>query len=98
MLCLIDNAPAHRSAIAMATIRDAEFEILEHPPYSADLACISDFYLFPKLKEYLREQRFKNYEAVVAPVQDFLGAQDAEFFKKGILSLEKIYYKFISVC
>jgi hypothetical protein len=33
----------------MAAATDCGFEILPHPPYSADLAP-SDFYLFPKLE------------------------------------------------
>ncbi|CAG4977612.1 unnamed protein product [Parnassius apollo] len=48
-----DNAPAHKAAVAMAAIQETGFELLEHPPYSPDLAP-SDFYLFPRLKERLR--------------------------------------------
>jgi len=32
----------------MGKLRDLHYELLEHPPYSPDLAP-SDFYLFPKL-------------------------------------------------
>ncbi|GBP89930.1 Histone-lysine N-methyltransferase SETMAR [Eumeta japonica] len=39
--------------LILAAIRDADFEILDHPPYTPDLAT-SDFRLFPKLKEYLK--------------------------------------------
>lgn len=49
-----DNAPAHWSAFAMAIIQQAGIELVDHPPYSPDLAP-SDFYLFPKFKEYLSE-------------------------------------------
>jgi len=40
---------AHKSVLAMGKLRDLHYELLEHPPYSPDLAP-SDFYLFPKLK------------------------------------------------
>ena len=32
-----DNAPAHTSVVAMATIHDCRFELVPHPPYSPDL-------------------------------------------------------------
>ena len=44
-----DNAPVHKSVIAMAAIHDFGFKLIEHPPYSPDLAP-SDFHLFPNLK------------------------------------------------
>lgn len=91
-----DNAPAHKSSVAMAAIEDAGFELMEHPAYSPDLAP-SDFYLFPRLKEHLRGQRFQDDDAVVAAVQDFLMGQDEEFYKNGILSLEKRYTKCINL-
>ncbi|GBP47338.1 Mariner Mos1 transposase [Eumeta japonica] len=71
--------------VAMVAIRDAGFELLEHSRYSPDLAP-SDFYLFPRLKEYLKGQKFEDDEAIVAAIQEFLDAQDEEFFKKGNLS------------
>lgn len=91
-----DNAPAHKSAVAMAAIQDAGFEILDHPPYSPDLAP-SDFYLFPRLKEHLRGTKFEDDEEVKAAVLDFLGTQDEDFFSKGILALEKRYIKCINL-
>jgi transposase len=33
-----DNAPAHKSVLAMGKLRDLRYELLEHPPYSPDLA------------------------------------------------------------
>ncbi|GBP78971.1 Histone-lysine N-methyltransferase SETMAR [Eumeta japonica] len=40
-----DNASVHRPAVAMAIIRDADFEILDHPPYAFDITP-GRFYLF----------------------------------------------------
>ncbi|GBP65734.1 hypothetical protein EVAR_48437_1 [Eumeta japonica] len=65
------------SAVGMATIGYVEFEILKHPPYQPDPAS-SNFYIFPKSKECLKGQRFQYDEAVVAAVQEFLGAQIGE--------------------
>jgi histone-lysine N-methyltransferase SETMAR len=41
-----DNAPTHKSVLAMGKLRDLHYELLEHPPYSIDLAP-SDFCFFP---------------------------------------------------
>ncbi|GBP19074.1 Histone-lysine N-methyltransferase SETMAR [Eumeta japonica] len=67
-----DNASAQKSAVAMAAIRDAGFEILEHPPYALDPAS-SDFYLFLRLKEYVKGQRFEDDTVV--------GRCSTEFFR-----------------
>jgi transposase len=60
VLFLQVNIPAHKSHIAMNTIRNLEFELLEQPPYSPDLAP-SDYCLFPQLKRtYILLQRRRN--------------------------------------
>ncbi|GFS71034.1 FLJ37770-like protein [Trichonephila clavipes] len=48
-----------------ATLLDmrAFIPVLEHPPYSPDLAPC-DFYLFPKVKSALKGTRFESVEAV----------------------------------
>ena len=33
-----DNAPAHKSVVAVAAVNDPAFELVDHPPYSPDLA------------------------------------------------------------
>ena len=45
-----DNAPTHKSVFPMAAVRDCGFELVDHPPYSPDLAP-SDYFLFPKMKK-----------------------------------------------
>jgi hypothetical protein len=37
-----DNAPVHTSVVAMSKIPELQFELIDHPPYSPDLAT-SDF-------------------------------------------------------
>ena len=39
-----DNDPAHKSVIAMSTVHDCGFELIDHLPCSPDLAP-SDFFL-----------------------------------------------------
>jgi hypothetical protein len=55
-----------RTLHPMGKLRDLHYELLEHPPYSPDLAP-SDFCLFQKLKLFLAGQRFSlNQEAIAA--------------------------------
>lgn len=91
-----DNAPAHKAEVAMTAIREAGFELVEHPPYSPDLAP-SDFYLFPRLKEHLRGKKFEDDSEVMAAVEAFWDSQDKDFFLKGILGLEKRWTKCIDL-
>jgi histone-lysine N-methyltransferase SETMAR len=59
-----NNAPAHKSVLAMGKLRDLHNELLEHLPYSPDLTP-SDYCLFPKLKLFLAGGLFSsNQEAV----------------------------------
>ena len=56
-----DNAPAHKSVLTMAKINELKYDLLDHPPYSPDLAP-SDFYVFPNLKKILAGKRFTSNE------------------------------------
>ena len=57
------------------------WEILEHPPYSPDLAP-SDFHRFPNMKKHLRAKRFKSHD-VKPEVQTWLRGQDPTFYGQG---------------
>lgn len=91
-----DNAPVHKSCIVMAAIQNAGFEILEHPPYSPDLAP-SDYHLFPKLKENLRGKKYGDDNEVMTAVNGWFEEQPENFFLKGIEALEHRWTKCIEV-
>jgi hypothetical protein len=57
VVCHHNNAPAHKSVLAVEKLRDLHNELLEHSPYSPHLAP-SDFFRIPKLKLFLVGQRF----------------------------------------
>ena len=57
-----DNAPAHKSVVAMAAVRDSGFELVDHPLYSPDLAP-SDYFMFPNMKKPQHEKTL-GWEAV----------------------------------
>jgi histone-lysine N-methyltransferase SETMAR len=56
-LLLHDNASSHTGRIVQDLLKDYQWEVLPHPPYSPDLSPC-DFDLFPKLKNQLRGRRY----------------------------------------
>ena len=62
-LLLHDNAHPHMAAHTVDTLRALKFELLNHPPYSPDLAP-SDFHLFGPLKEHLQIQKLADDEVM----------------------------------
>lgn len=91
-----DNAPAHKSLIAMAAIRDAGFDIIDHPPYSPDLAP-SDYRLFPKLKEDLRGKKFSTNDEVMCAVNEWFDTVEQNFFQDAIEMLERRWEKCVEL-
>ena len=68
------NAPSHTSQVAMTAATEFGFEILPYPPYSPDMAP-SDFYLFPKLKSYLRGTQYGSNEGAIEALNEYLGTR-----------------------
>ena len=82
-----DNAQAHTSSIAAAKLFDLRYEILPHPPYSPNLAP-SDYFLFPKMKNWLAGKRFSSEEEVIAATNEHFDEFDKNYFSEGIKSLK----------
>jgi len=91
-----DNATAHKSVFAMGKLRDLHYELLEHPPYSPDLAP-SDFSLFPKLKLFLAGQRFSSNQEAIAAVEGYFADLTKNHYRAGIMALEHRWKKCISL-
>jgi histone-lysine N-methyltransferase SETMAR len=89
---LHDNAPVHTAAISRATIEQAGLTLLEHPPYSPDLAP-SDYYLFRHLKKHLRGKLFKDAEDLQRAVDEFFEECTPDFFKNAFLELLQRWQK-----
>jgi len=68
MLLLQDNAQPHTAHATVNLLERWGWEILEHPPYSPDLAP-SDFHLFPNVKKHLHAKRFKSHDYIKHEVQ-----------------------------
>ena len=54
---LHDNAPSHNATIVNQFLAQRKVNVLEHPPYSPDLAP-ADYFLFPKVKSHLKRRLF----------------------------------------
>ena len=96
MLFHQDNAPAHKSAVALTAIHDCGFPLVENPPYSPDLAP-SDYYLFPKMKKELSGQHFVTDNDVADAVEVYLEDQDSSFYEEGIRTLHHRWNKCVNL-
>ena len=72
----------------MAAIHECGFELVQHPPYSPDLAP-SDFHLFPNMKRHLAGTHYNTDNDVISAVDDFLDLQDKTFYENGIKALKR---------
>jgi len=74
-----DNAPCHMVISVIEFLAEKGIPVVPQPPYSPDLSPC-DFFLFPKLKFYLKGRHFGTVENIrkavtdqlkVIPVSDF---------------------------
>lgn len=96
VLLLQDNAPAHKSRVAMTAAVGCGYDMLPHPPYSPDLAP-SDFHLFPQMKKFLRGRVFAGDDEVKDKVMDVLGGFPPDFFRDGFIQLRRRLEKCVTV-
>jgi histone-lysine N-methyltransferase SETMAR len=80
----------------MGKLRDLHYELLEHPPYSPDLAP-SDFCLFLKLKLFLADQRFSSNQEAIAAVERYFVDLMKNHYRDGIMTLGHHWNKCISL-
>ena len=66
-----DNAPAHNALSVKTFLTKHKITLLEHTPYSPDLAPC-DFFLFPKIKSALKGTRFEFVETVRAKATELM--------------------------
>jgi histone-lysine N-methyltransferase SETMAR len=89
-----DNAPAHTSRATRRAIRELDFDILPHPPYSPDLAP-SDYHLFRSMEHFLRGRSFEIVEEVEVAVQEFFNSKPPEWYRRGIEQLAERWQRVI---
>jgi len=84
-MLLHDNAPPHCAIYVHQFLAQHGVPVLDHPPYSPDLAP-ADFFLFPRLKSIMKGARFADMAAikkrVTAVLRSILKEAFADSFQK----------------
>ena len=86
VVLLHDNATPHTSVKTVEWLQKYNWEILEHPAYSPDLAP-SDYHLFGPLKRELSGKRFTTNSELKDAVLQFFSQRDEDFYRGGIMAL-----------
>jgi len=86
VVLLHDNATPHTSAKTLEWLQKYNWEILQHPAYSPDLAP-SDYHLFGPLKRELSGHNFTRDNELQNAVQQFFAQHDRSFYEGGIMAL-----------
>jgi histone-lysine N-methyltransferase SETMAR len=87
-----DNARPHTAGATQKRIQELQWEVLEHTPYSPDLAP-SDFHLFGRLKKHFGGKCFGDDEEAETEVQKWLRQQSKDFCSAGFVALVKRWDK-----
>jgi len=77
---LHENARRRTAHLTINTFQKMNWEVLEHPAHSPDLAPL-DFHLFGPLKDALRGRQFTDDDDVKEAVNDWLRKQTNEIFQ-----------------
>jgi transposase len=72
------------------------WEILEHPPYSPDLAP-SDYHLFRSMEHWLRGKKFGTDIELHNSVIHFFNSKGSEFYQRGIDLLPEKWQEVIEI-
>lgn len=93
---LHDNARPHVARKTKELLERFQWEVIDHPPYSPDLAP-SDFHLFAKLKMFLAGRHFATDEELKDAVTKFLYELAADEYDEGIQKLVPRYDKCLNI-
>jgi histone-lysine N-methyltransferase SETMAR len=81
-----DNARPHVSEMTQQKIRELNWEILDHLPYSPDLAT-SDYHLFRSTQNHLNNKKFERFEEVNDAILAYFEPKPRSFYKARIEKL-----------
>ena len=97
VLFLDDNAPGQRTLATHKKLACLDFQCLNHPPCSPDLAPL-DYHLFPGLNKQLKGRHFLPDAEVIVAAETCLDGQPSEvFFLSGLKMLEQRAKKYIEL-
>ncbi|XP_015783813.1 histone-lysine N-methyltransferase SETMAR-like [Tetranychus urticae] len=91
-LFLHNNARPHVAEETMQLIQELGWGLIQHPPYSPDLAP-SDYFLFKNLKQYLRGRRFESISELIAETEAYFASQPESWYRAGIAELPTRYQR-----
>jgi histone-lysine N-methyltransferase SETMAR len=81
-----DNARPHASEMTQQKIKEPNWEILDHPPYSPDLAP-SDYHLIRSLQNHLNNKKFERFEKVNNAILAYFESKPRSLYKAEIEKL-----------
>jgi len=94
VLFLHDNSKPHTSKMTQEKIKELQWEVLPHPPYSSNLAP-SDFHLFRSMENFLRNQKFKSLDDVDLAVSQCIDLKNPKLFSDGFDQVPSCWQKVI---
>ncbi|KAG5318816.1 SETMR methyltransferase, partial [Acromyrmex heyeri] len=80
--------------IFIQSMVELRYELLQHPPYSPDLAPC-DFFLFPNLKKWLGGKKLMSNEEGIAETEAYFAEFDKSYFSEGLKKWQKHWEKCI---
>lgn len=83
-----DNARIHTAETVKKTLRELNYQLMPHPPYSPDIAPC-DYHLFRGLKTFLRGKKFDNLEQIENVLNQYFMSKNRSFYNRGIRKLVK---------
>jgi len=90
-----DNAPAHTAMTVREILATKQTTVLEHPVISPDLAP-RDFFMFPKIKEILKEGHFDDFDDIRMITTAALKALPQNNFQNFSEGWTRRWYRYIS--
>ena len=89
-----DNAKPHVAKIVTAKLKELDWKLLPHPPYTPDLAP-SDYHLFRSLSNDMRGRKFESENDLKSYLQNFFDSKSPEFYVNGIHDLPRRWQEVI---
>lgn len=86
IILLHDNARPHTAGVTKAFIDSLNWEVMDHPAYSPDLAP-SDYYLFPHLKQFLGGKIFHERQELENSVNEYFKNLAGDYYNTGMEKL-----------
>ncbi|CAH2106531.1 unnamed protein product [Euphydryas editha] len=81
-----DNARSHVAQVVKAALQELEREVLQHPPYTPDLAP-TDYHLLRSLSNHMRSVSFDREEGFKNLLNNIFDTRPDDFWQNGIEKL-----------